>query len=525
MRPASIPDTASHSPEQRHPRKPRQRSSIACQSCNSRRVKCNAASGGLPCSNCQRSGRDCRLIVSRRGKRKSKSAAATAIDTPTSAPVPTVPPNDTLDPNNIPDDDDTLNGPEKPSENVQLQTQTAEESRITSHSVNIATALGEPVAGDGLPESQSNGQNGIEGPEMLYAQMLEADKPRGKQRKLMKPGGQVVYLGETFNLTYLLQQNSPEEPERRHRLHYPMPIDNTKDSPDTRTGDRIGLLEIQKAFELPSSDICRELFRAYFKHVQPHYPITDRELFLIEYDDPQNPPSWLLLQAVLFMAAGHCEESLLKSAGFKSRYDARLTLFNRTKALYDADHDTNKVTIVQAVFLMSFWWATPVDSKDTWHWLGISISLALTIGMHRSTKNSGMSLKDQRLWKKIWWSLFTEDKHAAAALGRPVHIRLSDCDVEPLEVSDFDGEAFGTTNPHDLSVPKVHVCYVIFLSSLSKIVERIIEKSSHASGSRNNSLELCEGMLQVWETGFPEELRLDSDKESIWPSMLHIAAW
>lgn len=172
---------------------------------------------------------------------------------------------------------------------------------------------------------------------------------------------------------------------------------------------------------------------------------------------------------------------------------------------------------------MSFWWATPVDSKDTWHWLGIAISLALTIGMHRSTKDSCMSLKDQRLWKRIWWSLFTEEKHAAAALGRPIHIRLSDCDVEQLEVSDFDGEPSGFRGSFSGGLPEVLIAYPIFLTSLSKIVERIIEKSSPTA--QINTLELCEGMLQAWEAGLPDVLRLNSENDTIWPNMLYIAVW
>lgn len=87
-----------------------------------------------------------------------------------------------------------------------------------------------------------------------------------------------------------------------------------------------------------------------------------------------------------------------------------------------------------------------------------------------------MSLKDRRLWKRIWWSLFTEDKHAAVALGQPVHIRLSVCDVEPLEESDFEDQS--DTEPLPFGVHQnVHTSYVISLSKLSRIDEFIIEKS------------------------------------------------
>jgi hypothetical protein len=59
-------------------------------------------------------------------------------------------------------------------------------------------------------------------------------------------------------------------------------------------------------------------------------------------------------------------------------------MYNRAKDLYDADYETDKITVSQALFLMSFWRAGPLLEKDTRHWLGAAISLAQTKGMHRS---------------------------------------------------------------------------------------------------------------------------------------------
>lgn len=157
----------------------------------------------------------------------------------------------------------------------------------------------------GKPENaDSNEQDGGEGPEMLYAQMLENDKSHSnkQQRKLMKPGGQVVYLGETSNLTYLLHHDEREDCKR---LHYPLPIEVAKSSifPEKDSDDGRNLLQLQGAFDLPSSRVCLELFKTYFEHVSPHYPIIDRVLFLFQYAIPRSPPSWLLLQAVLFVVS------------------------------------------------------------------------------------------------------------------------------------------------------------------------------------------------------------------------------
>lgn len=44
---------------------------------------------------------------------------------------------------------------------------------------------------------------------------------------------------------------------------------------------------------------------AYFLHVNPVFPVVDRDLFMAQYRarDPQNPPSLLLLHALLVAAA------------------------------------------------------------------------------------------------------------------------------------------------------------------------------------------------------------------------------
>ncbi len=287
------------------------------------------------------------------------------------------------------------------------------------------------------------------------------------------------------------------------------------------------MLAMQHAFDVPNSDLCLQLFRVFFLHVAPSYPIIDRANFIFQFAIPQRPPSWLLLQAVLFTATAHCKEHLLKDAGFGSRGKARMTFFNRAKVLYDADHEKDKFTVVQATFLMSLWWKSPDDSKDNWHWLQLSINLALSLGMHRSSKDSGMPLKTQRLWKKLWWSLYTEDKYLAATLSRPARLRSSECNVEPLEMADFSEEPYGFGDSFRVGLPKVIMAYPICLSNLAKITERVIEQSSQDLGPKDFSPELCDGILQVWEVGLPQLLKVKQNESTdlIWPNMIQITAW
>jgi hypothetical protein len=89
---------------------------------------------------------------------------------------------------------------------------------------------------------------------------------------------------------------------------------------------------------------------------------------------------------------------------------------------------------------MTYWYETPDDQKDTWHWMGVSLSLAHTIGLHRNPEQSNMDLKRQRLWKRIWWSCFMRDRLIALGMRRPTRIKNEDCDVPMLVLDDFDIE-------------------------------------------------------------------------------------
>lgn len=471
--------------------KPRQRSAVACERCHGRRIKCDAIANGLPCSTCTGTGQSCQLIKSKRHGQKAKGKK-----NPTLAVSSIKPPSSTV----------------------------VEPRHIAAHFSSS------PISADNVSLNREiirTQQLPNDDPENLYTRLLEDAASPIQRPDQIKSATQIMYLGETFNLTHLVHQTGPNRPKYLRKLHYALPLKSKSELSskcyDTTTSE---VLRLQKAFDIPPVEQCHELFRVYFKYVHPHYPILDRLDFSIKYKNPANPQSYLLLQAVLFMGAGHCSESLILDAGFTSRYEARLTLFKRAKVLYDADYESDQVAIVQSLFLMSFWWNSLTDQKDTWHWLGNSISLALTLGMHRSTRYSDLCIGDQRLWKRIWWSLFAEDKHAAAALGRPVHIRLRDCDIEPLDESDFEEQS--PPEAHIFGIQeKVHVMYVIFLCELSKILERIVEKSFNrqekVSSSCIEKLQECQTMLRGWEARLPAELRFQPSRDCLWTNNLHIA--
>lgn len=118
--------------------------------------------------------------------------------------------------------------------------------------------------------------------------------------------------------------------------------------------------------------------------------------------------------------------------------------------LYDFDYESDRLVLVQSLLLMTYWYETPDDQKDTWHWMGVAISLAHTIGLHRNPATTSMPIRKQKLWKRIWWSCFMRDRLVALGMRRPTRIKDEDYDVPMLAESDFEIEALPEDN---VSVP------------------------------------------------------------------------
>jgi hypothetical protein len=265
----------------------------------------------------------------------------------------------------------------------------------------------------------------------LYAKIVQP--PPEKTKHEIEDPGRVAYLEEFSNMAILVQ-----EYQGPTGVHFPLPKLAKDSAVSTRMNDlELTILRSRGALTLPPKDLCDELLQAYFQWIAPIVPIINRTSFMQRYRDPKNPPSLLLMQAILLAGSRVCTTPLLLDSN-GSAIPAATLFYQRAKALYDADYELDRVTIVQALVLMGWYWEDPGRvPKNVFYWNGLATTVAHGCGMHRSTKASRLSLADQRLWRRIWWTLYTRDRSVAAALGRPTHINLEGSDVEMVSEDDF----------------------------------------------------------------------------------------
>lgn len=416
-----------------------------------------------------------------------------------------------------------------------------------------------------------------EGPEMLYARISEPETAQSSQGQTTA-NGRSYYLGDSFSLSYLVRTvcRPPADEHDAVKMHYAVPP-SVADHPITPCSTTVETTSpIGNAFFALERSVSDELVRLYFSCFHPGYPVLDREDFTNAYD--RNKASLLLLHTIYFLALSICSEETLVKAGYTDRATAKRTHYLRAKALYDADHETDRTIVVAVLFLLGFWWAGPEDQKDTWHWLGSAISLAQTLGMHRSygfhgpkpltfsliilglpcrgwaTDSNpsgegcgGVSMyvypldMDGLLNSSLTWQI--RDRVAAGALGRPSRIHDRDCDVEMVMDSDLWVDDGYNKSLIEEQQP-FHVSYFIELSKLAEIctlicfqtsgilsIDRLVgdilagefsPKRSKIYGYDPKSLALT---LTTWRSQLPFEMRrapLDGTLGAAWwASMLH----
>ena len=189
---------------------------------------------------------------------------------------------------------------------------------------------------------------------------------------------------ESFSLSFVVEVvYSPKGgiPEPL-KVQFPIPA-SIADRPFPNNGPRTEEpVSLREAFIMPPREVADELIRAFFDVIHPAFPVFDRKNFIRLYHQGQASP--LVLQAIFLLGFTIGSENLVKAAGYSERATARKTHYLRTKALYDADYENDRLNLVVVLLLLGFWWGSHEDQKDTCYWISCATAVAQSLGMHRS---------------------------------------------------------------------------------------------------------------------------------------------
>ncbi|GFP59081.1 cutinase transcription factor 1 beta [Trichoderma asperellum] len=292
----------------------------------------------------------------------------------------------------------------------------------------------------------------------------------------------------------------------------------------------IQYLRRKGALTLPPKRVMDEFVSNYFQLFHPFFPIIDKSSFLEGYyrNDRSaalhsHGTSLLLLQAIIFTASATVPASTLRDAGFTTRKDARNQLHRRARYLYEFDFESDDITNIQALLLMSHYYPSMVEQKHTWFWVHQAISLSQGLGLHRSAGQE----PQHSLWARIWWACLVRDRLTTLGTGRPMHINSLDCTVPMLTLDDLkeDGDSEDDRTVKEFFIDFVKLCqYMEGVLSLP-------HNMATAAGSLPEQISLCEETLQHWRLNLVPSARLheensrDFDKRGIctlYRAILHL---
>ncbi|KAL4927916.1 putative C6 transcription factor (Ctf1B) [Aspergillus undulatus] len=389
----------------------KRRASKACCCCRARKVRCDVVENGSPCTNCRLDQVECVVTES---KRRKKSR----VDSEISNPQLSQSPAEALD-------DGALFGALGDNYGISNVAPTSP----SQGSVDFEQGQHMPHLLCSIPCIDQSQVNRVD----------NGDRFRRRMTSLPSVPSTLPLSHVTTQIQQLLDPSfgSP----RSTGIVLP---DYIRGLPARLQKEDIDYLAMKGALTVPDVTLRNELLKAYIHYVHTYMPLLDLEDFLqtIVQNDGIRRMSLLLFQAVMFAGTAFIDLRHLQAAGYTSRKAARKAFFQRARLLYDFDYEVDRISLVQSLLLMTYWYETPDDQKDTWHWMGVSLSLAHTIGLHRDPANSRMDIRRQRMWKRIWWSTYTRDRLIALGMRRPMRVKDDDCDVPMLTLDDFEFHPF-----------------------------------------------------------------------------------
>ncbi|EGP91831.1 uncharacterized protein MYCGRDRAFT_20893, partial [Zymoseptoria tritici IPO323] len=479
----------------------KRRASKACQCCRSRKVRCNVVEHGPPCTNCRLDEVEC--IVSE-SKRKNLSATKQRPRVQTHHSFPHV-------------------------RATSIRTNAASFGTCTPHRLRVEWRWADGLnsrntdqdIGRDIALSSRSRSSSMYAPDMLALHRL------GPKPSTSEPS------------PFINSINSPISPLHSLPLYIkPLP---TKLEPED-----LAYLEKRGALTIPPTTLRNELLRNYVEFVYPSMPMLNIHdlVATIDRNDGIQPISLLLFQAIMFSAVATIDMRFLTAAGYSTRRDARRDFFKKTRLLYDFDVEIDRISLIQSLLMMTYWYETPDDQKDSHHWMGIAVSLSHTIGLHRNPdKSPAMDPARKKLWKRIWWSTYLRDRQVALGMRRPTRIKDADFDVPMLEVSDFDVALLPEGDsciPADCKVlrdldsqkqlaqmcmqtAKLSICMSHVLSVQYSVLNNnhgvVDEEGSSRTTVRLvarqlnpevNEVQTCDKELQEWHDALPSEAQYDT---------------
>ncbi|KAF1365711.1 hypothetical protein EJ07DRAFT_150216 [Lizonia empirigonia] len=190
---------------------------------------------------------------------------------------------------------------------------------------------------------------------------------------------------------------------------------------------------VHKSFSILSTQF-EDQFRRYFEALRSERPFSV-------------PNRWLAILNIAFAIAARF--SHLINAGWQGEEGDHIVYMTRSVRLlgswpFAAAPD---LALIQVSGLLAFYYQVIGHVSRAWVLIGISIRLALALGLHLRNEDPDIPLSKKETLLRTWWTLHAVECQLSAITGRPCVLSHEDCTVSlPMHFSEATASSSSSTN-------------------------------------------------------------------------------
>ncbi|KAF9449897.1 hypothetical protein P691DRAFT_811456 [Macrolepiota fuliginosa MF-IS2] len=317
--------------------------------------------------------------------------------------------------------------------------------------------------------------------------------------------------------------------------HAPGPSVNKLYFPAAVFFGKVRALPGPEEVEYPERDLADKLVEAYFARCHFLMPVIDKPSFLQKYHKlmdnthdsvlAQSETAFLsLVFAVFACAANLVQDPRLTISDRTDDGGMGMVYYERALTLQYISHANIQTAHVQCFILMSSFLCSINCLPQAWILVGQAVRTGQDLGLHRSPRRLLVSSIEKETRRKIWWGVYTLDRMLALALGRPLGINDSDCDVEmPVDVDDENLPEYYSGAPITKRQPSL-MSGTIHMIKLYEIAGRLLRQVYALENCKENlepekkaelqtTVESLDNELAKWCDDLPQGFKSQSETD------------
>ncbi|KAG7925273.1 hypothetical protein KL925_004288 [Ogataea polymorpha] len=177
-----------------------------------------------------------------------------------------------------------------------------------------------------------------------------------------------------------------------------------------------------------------KLMMLFFRHVNPFFPVFSRGRFYYSVHQDTNGFEFSLLSSMFSLALDWW--TFDPELCMKDKPDVE-SLLEFTRSSITREMSQPRYGTLQACLLLSQKRPVNGDCSFVCSILSIGVALAQSKGLNVDCQDWDMPAWEKRIRRRLWWTLFVQEKWFSVLLGTPSHINKKDWDVSMITSNDF----------------------------------------------------------------------------------------